>query len=115
MESLRLPLRTADPTMITRLVVGSKKIISYYCRTYILILLVGTLGAITPGVTRNALPRGTDEGVVAYLIFVIFLHGQNFWIIKFTPKTPIFCIISVKNATFSRKICRKCQFFALNL
>ena len=76
--------------MITRLVVGSKKIISYYCRTYILILLVGTLGAITPGVTRNALPRGTDEGVVAYLIFVIFLHGQNFWIIKFTPKNANF-------------------------
>ena len=22
----------------------------------------------------------------AYLIFVIFLHGQNFWKIKFTPK-----------------------------
>ena len=28
---------------------------------------------------------------------------------------PIFCVKSVKNATFSRKICRKCQFFALNL
>ena len=28
----------------------------------------------------------------AYLIFVIFLHEQNFWIIKFTPK----------NANFSR-------------
>ena len=28
----------------------------------------------------------------AYLIFVIFLHGQNFWRIKFTPK----------NANFSR-------------
>ena len=27
-----------------------------------------------------------------YLIFIIFLHGQNFWIIKFTPK----------NANFSR-------------
>ena len=34
-----------------------------------------------------------------------FLHRQNFWRIKFTPK----------NATFSCKICRKCQFFALNL
>ena len=53
--------------MITRLVVGSKKIISYYCGTHILILFVGTLGAITPGATRNALPRGTDEGVVALL------------------------------------------------
>ena len=57
--------------MITRLVVGSKKIISYYCRTYILILLVGTLGAITPGATRNALPRGMDEGVVALLSVTI--------------------------------------------
>ena len=38
-----------------------------------------------------------------YLSF--FLHGQNFWRIKFT----------LKRATFSRKICRKCQFFALNL
>ena len=57
--------------MITRLVVGSKKIISYYCGTYILILLAGTLGAITPGVTRNALPRGTDEGVVALLSVTI--------------------------------------------
>ena len=28
----------------------------------------------------------------SYLIFVIFLHGQNFWRIKFTPK----------NANFSR-------------
>ena len=34
-----------------------------------------------------------------------FLQGQNFWRIKFTPK----------NATFSHKICRKCQFFASNL
>ena len=30
--------------------------------------------------------------VKTYLIFVIFLHGQNFWKIKFTPK----------NANFSR-------------
>ena len=30
-------------------------------------------------------------------------------------KTPIFCVKSVKNATFSRKISQKCQFFALNL
>jgi len=32
----------------------------------------------------------------------------------YTKKTPIFRVKSVKNATFSRKICRKCQFFALN-
>ena len=25
-------------------------------------------------------------GFTSYLIFVIFLHGQNFWKIKFTPK-----------------------------
>ena len=31
-----------------------------------------------------------------------FLHGQNFWRIKFTPKS----------ANFLRKICRKCLFFA---
>ena len=43
----------------------------------------------------------------AYLIFVIFLHEQNFWRIKFTPKKrvnygkihsnlPIFCVITAK-------------------
>jgi len=40
-----------------------------------------------------------------YLIFVIFLHSQIFWWIKFTPK----------NANFLRLICKKRQFFALNL
>ena len=54
-----------------------------------------------------------------YLIFVIFLHRQNFWKIKFTPKKrvnydkihrklPIFCVITVKYTV-------NCQFFALNL
>ena len=38
-----------------------------------------------------------------YLSF--FLHSQFFWRIKSTPK----------NANFSRYICKKCQFFALNL
>ena len=43
-----------------------------------------------------SLPEGDTDGdhdddadyvdVVAYLIFVIFLHKQNFWRIKFTPK-----------------------------
>ena len=28
--------------------------------------------------------------VSSYLIFVIFLHGQNFWRMKFTPKNPNF-------------------------
>ena len=36
----------------------------------------------------------------AYLIFVIFLLRQNFWRIKFTPKTPIF-------ANFLRYIWKK--------
>ena len=49
-----------------------------------------------------------------YLSF--FLHRQNFWRIKFTPKYANFSrLICKKNATFLRKICRKCQFFALNL
>ena len=38
----------------------------------------------------------------AYLIFVIFLHEQNFWRIEFTPK----------NAKFSHWICKKRHFFA---
>ena len=36
-----------------------------------------------------------------HLIFVIFLHRQNFWRIKFTPK----------NANFSRYICKKTPIF----
>ena len=53
----------------------------------------------------------------SYLSF--FLHGQNFWRIKFTPKKrvnydkihgklPIFCVITAKYTV-------NCQFFALNL
>ena len=53
----------------------------------------------------------------SYLSF--FLHEQNFWRIKFTPKKsvnydkihrklPIFCIIMAKYTV-------NCQFFALNL
>ena len=52
-----------------------------------------------------------------YLSF--FLHGQNFWRIKFTPKKrvnydkihsklPFFCVITAKYTV-------NCQFFALNL
>ena len=55
----------------------------------------------------------------AYLIFVFFLHRQNFGRIKFTPKKrvnydkihsklPIFCVITAKYTV-------NCQFFALNL
>ena len=51
----------------------------------------------------------------AYLIFVIFFTRANFWRIRFTPKNANFRVKSVKNATSSRKICLKCQFFALNL
>ena len=54
-----------------------------------------------------------------YLIFVFFLHEQNFWRIKFTPKKrvnydkihsklPIFCVITAKYTV-------NCQIFALNL
>ena len=53
----------------------------------------------------------------SYLSF--FLHGQNFWRIKFTPKKrvnydkihsklPIFCVITAKYTV-------NCQIFALNL
>ena len=44
-----------------------------------------------------------------------FYTGKIFGESNLHRKTPIFCVKSVKNATFSRKICRKCQFFALNL
>ena len=54
--------------------------------------------------------------VDAYLIFVIFFTRAKFLENKiYTEKAPIFRVKSVKNAIFSRKICRKCQFFALNL
>ena len=52
----------------------------------------------------------------SYLIFVIFLHGQNFWRIKFIPKKrvnydkihsklPFFWVITAKYTV-------NCQFFA---
>ena len=42
---------------------------------------------IVPQKTSTALtPYLDSNGVQSYLIFVIFLHGQNFWRIKFTPK-----------------------------
>ena len=51
------------------------------------------------------------------LIFVIFFTRVKFLENKiYTEKRQFFRVKSVqKNATFSRKICRKCQFFALNL
>ena len=49
----------------------------------------------------------TIGGHTSYLSF--FLHGQNFWIIEFTPKntksvkkTPLFRVKNVKNANFLR-------------
>ena len=64
-------------------------------------------------------PSKSIWSLVTYLIFVIFLHEQNFWRIKFTPKKrvnydkihrklPIFCVITAKYTV-------NCQFFALNL
>ena len=60
-----------------------------------------------------------EEMTMSYLIFVIFLHEQNFWRIRFTPKKrvkyskihsklPIFCVITAKYTVY-------CQIFALNL
>ena len=50
------------------------------------------------------------EMLTPYLIFVIFLHRQNFWRIRFTPKMrkissklPIFRVKSVKIAKFTPK------------
>ena len=54
--------------------------------------------------------------ICAYLIFVIFFTRAKFLENKiYTEKRQFFALNLQKNATFSRKICRKCQFFALNL
>ena len=56
--------------------------------------------------------------ILPYLIFVVFLHEQNFWRIKFTPKKrvnydkihrklPIFCVKSVKIYTGQKKCTRE--------
>ena len=56
-----------------------------------------------------------------YLIFVIFLHRQNFWRIKFTPKKrvnydkihsklPIFCVESVKIYTGQKQFTQACSW-----
>ena len=63
--------------------------------------------------------QSSQGDINTYLIFVIFLHEQNFWKIKFTPKKrvnydkihrklPFFCVITAKYTV-------NCQFFALNL
>ena len=46
-----------------------------------------------------------QQYLIPYLIFVIFLHEQNFWRIKFTPKNAYITTIYTVN----------CQFYALNL
>ena len=48
-------------------------------------------------------------------LYLYFFTRAKFLENKLHRKMPIFRVKSVKNATFSRKICRKCQFFALNL
>ena len=73
-----------------------------------------TVGKSTKVVLPHSLPPSAP-----YLIFVIFLHQQIFWRIKFTPKKrvnygkihsnlPIFCVITAKYTV-------NCQIFALNL
>ena len=64
--------------------------------------------------------RETLQGVFLHTWYLsFFLHKQNFWRIKFTPKKrvnydkihrklPIFCVITAKYTV-------NCQFFALNL
>ena len=67
---------------------------------------------------RQSFP-GSPPPPPPYLIFVIFLHSQIFWRMKFTPKKrvnydkihselPIFCVITAKYTV-------NCQIFALNL
>ena len=48
---------------------------------------------------------------ICHFFYTVKFFGEK----NLHRKTPIFRVKSVKNATFSRKICRKCQFFALNL
>ena len=62
---------------------------------------------------------GADLSICLIPDICLFLHGQNFWRIKFTPKKrvnydkinrelPIFCVITTKYTV-------NWQFFALNL
>ena len=52
-----------------------------------------------------------------YLIFVIFLHRQNFWRIKFTPKNANFCQFFANFCQFTPKFAPKntnfCQFLPI--
>ena len=53
-------------------------------------------------------------GATAYLIFVIFLHRQNFWRIKFTQKNANFCECFANFCQLTPKFAPKntnfCQF-----
>ena len=55
--------------------------------------------------------------ITTYLIFVIFLHMQNFWRIKFTPKYTVnYCVllcITVYYCVLHSKYTVNCQFFRL--
>ena len=75
----------------------------------------GLLRAQEEGCPR--ITKGRPVGWWAYLIFVNFFTRAKFLESKiYTEKRQFFCDKSVKKkATFSLKICRKCQFFALNL
>ena len=76
-------------------------------------------GNLNKKVLKLTIAMFGQRALNAYLIFVIFLHRQNFWKIKFKPKKrvnydkthrklPNFCIITAKYTV-------NCQFFALNL
>ena len=89
-------------------------------------LLRGTIPLLTSSKVVSAVLEGLDVNEqldqvycahTSYLSF--FLHEQNFWRIKFTPKKrvnygkihsklPIFCVITAKYTV-------NCQIFALNL
>ena len=77
------------------------------------------LGWMAGGSQVDEWGSGGTLAVMPYLLFVIFLHRQNYWRIKITPKKrvnydkihsklPIFCVITAKYTV-------NCQFFALNL
>ena len=55
-----------------------------------------------------------DQGEDIPDICHFFYTGKILENKMYTEKRQFFRVKSVKNATFSRKICRKCQFFALN-
>ena len=86
-----------EPFLLLLIAVTVILLLFYFCGCYLLII--------------------TPHKHTWYLSF--FLHEQNFWRVKFTPKKrvnydkihsklPIFCVITAKYTV-------NCQFFALNL